>query len=354
MHTFVHGMNNAGHCLFSLQIVEDEVVNKYRERLEEAQNKLHQDIVSLSRLLQIHIQSPYTQEQISTTVDQYRKLFPDKLLEKLFPWPRRVPHPGQELLHSELLARALNRRKPFSEKGSGYRDALIWHSILWIAETYGVENDPIAFVTSNTRDFADSNNQLHPDLCADLVTRGFANNSVILFPDMRSFVDQQIIQQFVRLDKLKFELNSNSISGFDFKEALQSQIDEECQNIEVPPGLLPKGFSNPRLVRVTEITRYEVKDARRWNSVTESTTWLSTEVDAVFEISAKLQAPDYFTFQSVIPYQYKLIEVDSFTSIALFPAPVKIDLRVLYYEERNLITLEMEDITFKELANPDL
>jgi len=53
--------------------------------------------------------------------------------------------------HQVVLTRALEKRRPFDANGrDGYRDVLIWHSLLDVAE---LGHNGIVFVTSNTSDF---------------------------------------------------------------------------------------------------------------------------------------------------------------------------------------------------------
>jgi len=60
-----------------------------------------------------------------------------------------VPIP--QVSHQEVLTRAMERRRPFDAQGrNGYRDVLIWHSLLDVVER---GHAGIVFVTNNTTDF---------------------------------------------------------------------------------------------------------------------------------------------------------------------------------------------------------
>jgi hypothetical protein len=57
--------------------------------------------------------------------------------------------------HQVLLTRALESRKPFDERGGdGYRDALIWHTVLDICRECDGDTQ-VVFVTNNTNYFCD-------------------------------------------------------------------------------------------------------------------------------------------------------------------------------------------------------
>jgi hypothetical protein len=77
--------------------------------------------------------------------------------------------------HEELVNRVLTYRRPFNESERGYRDALIWYSILEQAA-----DARVVILTGNTKDFADSDGQLGPDLLADVDRLGLDPEDVRL------------------------------------------------------------------------------------------------------------------------------------------------------------------------------
>ncbi len=76
-----------------------------------------------------------------------------------------LPYP--DVPHREVAARALARRRPFDGLGhDGYRDALIWESVLALART--LPRAQIVLVSRNDKDFADVTGTLHADLRQDV------------------------------------------------------------------------------------------------------------------------------------------------------------------------------------------
>lgn len=73
-----------------------------------------------------------------------------------------LPYP--KVSHEDLVTRDLKRRKPFKENGSGYRDCLIWETVLSHLRN-GSRN--VALITGNHKDFGKAPS-LHPDLQADM------------------------------------------------------------------------------------------------------------------------------------------------------------------------------------------
>jgi hypothetical protein len=70
--------------------------------------------------------------------------------------------------HEELVRRAINRTRPFDDKGSGYRDALHWHFFLHTVEQAWDAQD-LVFVSGDRTAFGDGNSsRFHPDLERDV------------------------------------------------------------------------------------------------------------------------------------------------------------------------------------------
>src|SRR5262249_9572490 len=86
-----------------------------------------------------------------------------------------VPYPTSS--HEVVSRRAIERRKPLDDKGSGYRDTLIWLSMLELLKS---EPTNLIFVTANHRDFAEGTS-LHSDLRTDLDAIGIDPSLISLF-----------------------------------------------------------------------------------------------------------------------------------------------------------------------------
>src|SRR6476469_539001 len=84
---------------------------------------------------------------------------------------------------------AIERRKPFDEGGSGFPDAVIWLTVLELAEKHSEET--ISLVTAD-KDFAESKKdpQLAEVLRDDLETRGRPRDQVRRVPGLSPFVEE--------------------------------------------------------------------------------------------------------------------------------------------------------------------
>lgn len=145
------------------EVVLAELVNKRTERLK-AQVSKHADVTrALDRLLPHDQRARWRVDKfdLGADRDEYERVLRQRLAEAkvhIAPWP--------DVAHEELVVRDLERKRPFSPSGSGYRDALIWETVLAIAQER--PDDVVYFVSTNDDDFAaHKSNDLHPDLEAE-------------------------------------------------------------------------------------------------------------------------------------------------------------------------------------------
>lgn len=67
---------------------------------------------------------------------------------------------------SEILERDLGRRKPFADKGKGFRDAVLWHSVKELLEALP-QSSTLYFISNDLDDFW-LEDSLHPDLAGEI------------------------------------------------------------------------------------------------------------------------------------------------------------------------------------------
>jgi hypothetical protein len=110
--------------------------------------------------------------------------------------------------HMELVARSVARTPPCDDQGNGYRDTLIWMTLLRLAAD---RTDAHITLVTNDADFMDSERTgLHPDLCEDL--------DVI---DARDRVDLQQALADVVLDLAQRNAGENDV------KALRAELRDE-------------------------------------------------------------------------------------------------------------------------------
>jgi hypothetical protein len=163
-------------------IVIEEAVNLVRKGIEEANQKLNvpQRLTGDT--------TTYAKLDLNSALVKYRSDL-DTLLKSLK--ARILPYPS--VSHEDLTNRALAVIKPFVSSGRGYRDALIWYSVLELASGCGEE---IAFISANSDDWCRSKTEieLHSDLVKDLKAKGIDVASFRFFDSLASFVQMHAIE----------------------------------------------------------------------------------------------------------------------------------------------------------------
>lgn len=107
-----------------------------------------------------------------------------------------IPDIPQGVTHEQVLDRLHSGKKPFTgtnDREKGYRDYLIWETILALGATDGERDEngrlPVAFLTANAKDFADDDGSLHPTLQEEAEARGVA---VTLHASIDDFIDSVV------------------------------------------------------------------------------------------------------------------------------------------------------------------
>jgi len=163
------------------RVVYEEAVNLLKKSLEDVNAKLE----ATQRLTGDG--SRYRKFDISSEVLAHRRSL-DDLLD--FLGAKILPYPS--VSHEELTMRALGPSKPFVAGGRGYRDALIWFTVLDTARNC---EDKISFVSANSSDWCESKKEprLHADLKQDMKNYGVDGSRLRLFSSLSEFNQEYAI-----------------------------------------------------------------------------------------------------------------------------------------------------------------
>lgn len=220
--------------LFVPQIVIEETLNKHREYVSDAKTKVSKAVNEMNLLLDDAKKHHLKETNIDDASQQFRNRFENRLDALAAERPRydNVPQ-------SETVLRDLQRRRPFRDfdKGSkGYRDALIWETIIHNVMT---KDGFTVFITQNISDFCDvtspSRFDLHPDLREDLINMGLDPNRIEVFPTIQSFVEKRVkallptfaveaaTASFSASQLALREISSNAFRSFKFLDFFQKE-----------------------------------------------------------------------------------------------------------------------------------
>ena len=88
-----------------------------------------------------------------------------------------------------IYAKSISHKKPFSGDGDkGFKDAVLWQTILSLSDRAGFRNAPIVFISGNAKDFSDPSNShlLHADLNFEAINKKL---DVRLFDGLDAFIE---------------------------------------------------------------------------------------------------------------------------------------------------------------------
>ncbi|TGB45478.1 PIN domain-containing protein [Mycolicibacterium peregrinum] len=192
--------------------VFEEVVANHARRTAQSSHLLRKLNVDRGRLglERLHPKDP--------SPDYYREYIADRFDRQLgieiLPWP--------DTSHADLVSRAVSRTPPFDIKGGGYRDSLVWASVLELAE----QGKDVALVSAD-RAFAGSDNTLATALAAEVDP---LPGSVELVRDFGAWLLSQLPWQ---AESLKSAVATARINRFydyfvnsDFQAGLEPQFED--------------------------------------------------------------------------------------------------------------------------------
>ncbi len=214
----VEGVERLNYTLLLPEVVRDEVLGKYRNHLAEVSAGYDKSVRDVQRLLGNWPKVEFPKMDAEKLAGDYAKRFPYGISAS-----RVVSLPYPPTAHREIALRAIERRKPFKEGGSGYRDCLIFETLKhYLSQNPG---RAVLFVSLNHRDFF-VESQLHPHLLADLQSSQVDPSCVKPFMDLGSFVETHFFPHLQSLDRLCDALQSGQHGKFNVLDWVKTDLPE--------------------------------------------------------------------------------------------------------------------------------
>lgn len=207
--------------IFIPEVVLDEVVNKYSKRLEDSKGKIDSELKIFEKLSRVQEQNPITQSMIIKSVSDYQKHIQQVVKDNSI---EVIKYPKTD--HKFLVKKAINKLKPFNANEKGYRDSLIWENIkeLLTESESAVSQPELVFISSNYKDFATGEYELHPDLISELEDEDFDSKSVIVYPSLSEFNDKQTKLFFTQSKSFEKKLIKKELWDFDLHKVLTDYL----------------------------------------------------------------------------------------------------------------------------------
>jgi len=256
-HVLFEKIRQVGGALYFPKIVFEEVQNKYNEELKSWTAKINSSFEKLKRIVGPNAFLPISADRICELVTKYRGNLENKIITYGIVISDYPTTP-----HTSLIKRALERKKPFSESGTGYRDALIWETVIGISKG---NTEEIIFITNNTKDFCDDAKKLHPDLLRDLAANNIDSRRFKIFITLSEFIDVYIKPTLEVLDNIRTAVSMGQYEGLNLQAELPGLSNKFGIGTEWDPREigLPHEFSNPILVAVDNIKNIRVNSVRK-------------------------------------------------------------------------------------------
>jgi hypothetical protein len=114
----------------------------------------------------------------------------------------------ESYLH-DVMDRAIRRKRPCTDRGEEIRDAILWHSVLDIAQES--PDKTVIFISQNTKQFSQGDGTLHPDLLRDCSERAV---TIKYFTSLDDFGKQHAsIIEFINEEWLLASIDMDKVLG---------------------------------------------------------------------------------------------------------------------------------------------
>ena len=278
-------VNQAAFEVFVPEVVMLELDKQFARRSKKVVRDINKAVgEQIRELAALGIASPERMEVDDAAVENYRKDLEERLAKagaKILPVPDDL---------SAAVTWAVHRRKPFKQTGEGFQDAVIWLSILELASQ---RSESIAFVSSNSKDFAepDADSKLATELRQDLIKRKRPGNQVRLVAGISAFADE-----VAKTASLEVAHKLASAGKFDQPvedTVLWSRLDRESLALDIPLD------SDPQVTGL-DVEKLEVEGAAE---LPGGDILVHVSAEMQVELDLLIDRPEYYTRKERIDEQ---------------------------------------------------
>lgn len=254
--------------IFIPEVVVDEIFNKYDHRLQKSKTDIESEITTYNKLTHGKKKSGITDTDIQRATDEYKAYFNEVISENNI---KILSYPDTE--HKFLAKKAMLKLKPFNSNEKGYRDCLIWENIknLLTEEEAVIALPELVFLSNNHKDFATSENELHPDLISELEKELFDTKSVKIYPSLNEFNDKQVLLFFEQASTFeaklrKGELDSINLNDISSAYLFENFIGSELYYSDFESSEIPDESSEPTVNSINENYEVKIVSVRKFNA----------------------------------------------------------------------------------------
>lgn len=181
-----HFINNEGHTLLISKLVIQEIENIRNREIKSTLEDISKSMEFLNKRLLHNVKFDDT-----AIINQEYDF--EKLLKRFIEYSNITTLDYSYVKQEEVVEKALYLKKPFQEEEKGYRDTMIWLSLLDFVKDNDIKEEVI-FISSNKNDFFEKKKKpisFHSDLMED-ISRKQITTEIIPYETLFSFVKNTI------------------------------------------------------------------------------------------------------------------------------------------------------------------
>lgn len=327
----------SGQCkLIVPEIVLLEVQNLYKEKMGELIGSIKK-VNGLIRDKRHAVKVP----DIKAISDAYQRRL-NKRLKVLK--VDRLPY--CDVPQTAIVSRALARKRPFHGSDKGFRDALIWESILKNCKP----SNPTFLVTGNHKDFcSESNNeQLHADLIADLKAKGCPENCVRVYPDIKKLVDTDLLKLLETIkatERAVKELAKGRHKTFSLKEWFIENRDNIIAELNRRGDITSvlsshHEFEDPSVSYIEDPAEITVEEVE---AIDENTIYIAAKAIADVTFDVFIFKQDYYIIEDEYPLEVQDSDWNEDYVWVYFIANIPVNFSITYdVENKNVDEFEVD------------
>ncbi|WP_430898654.1 MULTISPECIES: PIN domain-containing protein [unclassified Paraflavitalea] len=274
--------------LYIPQVVLDEVINKFSQRIENSISEINNELIKFEKDANITTGFSLSDKLIETTKTNYTKNL-DKLIKAsqigIIDYP--------EASHKLLAKKAMLKLKPFNSNEKGYRDSLIWENVKSLVSPEHIEipaTPEVVFITNNHKDFTSDDKSLHKDLIKELRDENLTGHSVVVYSSLNEYNDQVSKLFFKQAKIFEGKLMNNEFLKFELKSLLDNYLFKYFVGGSLSNYycLAPYANDNPTVSNISEDFSIDNTSVKKLNSK-------EYIVDVQFKVESEI---DYFIDKS--------------------------------------------------------
>jgi len=208
--------------LYLPQVVFDEVVNKFNQRMDKHESDINNEVSRLKKLSGSNFAVSISATELKKAKAKYKAHL--EIISKNN-GITIIPHPDTK--HDYLAKKAMLKKKPFNANEKGYRDSLIWENIKSLLSGLG-EDIPAApelvFVCNNHTDFAGEGHSLHAELKQELEDEDLHPDAVDIYSSLAEFNEKVTKLLFAQASLFEAKLIKGEFEEFDLKAEIDGYL----------------------------------------------------------------------------------------------------------------------------------